>query len=141
VLFIPFNVDLVDGVRHKVTNSREIQTDLRDVADSPVVRDYYRRCGRISTFDHPEVPPLRYYLGGPPGSVMDEKDPAHPLAQTLLMPVDDTVSKRYDQGRPPLLVPRGYTEVFRSTYWRLMASPRCRAGVLAGRTLTGIERS
>jgi hypothetical protein len=141
VLFIPFNVDLMDGVRHKVTNSREIQTDLRDVADSPVVRDYYRRCGRISTFDHPEVPPLRYYLGGPPGSVMDEKDPAHPLAQTLLMPVDDTVSKRYYQGRPPLLVPRGYTEVFRSTYWRLMASPRCRAGVLAGRTLTGIERS
>lgn len=141
VVFIPWNVDLMDGVRHKVTNSREIQTDLRDVADSPVVGAYYARCGRISTFDHPEVPPLRYYLGGPPGSVMDEKDPTHPLAETLLMPIDDSVSNRYYQGKPPLIVPRGYVEVFRSTYWRLMASPGCRAAVRAGRTLPHVDRS
>jgi hypothetical protein len=141
VVFIPWNVDLMRTVRHKVTNSREIQTDLRDVADSPVVRAYYARCGRISTFDHPEVPPLRYYLGGPPGSVMDEKDPKHPLAQTLLMPIDDSVSNRYYQGKPPLIVPRGYVEVFRSTYWRLMASPGCRAAVRAGRTLPHVDRT
>jgi hypothetical protein len=115
-----------------VTNSREIQTDLRDVARSRTVRAYLDACGRMSTFDHPEVPALRYYLGARPGDVMDVKDPKHPLAQTLLMPLDDTVSKRYYQGRPPLLVPDGYTEVFRSTYWRLMASPRCRADVRAG---------
>lgn len=141
VLFIPFNVELMDEVRGKVRNSRTIQTDLKDVAEAPAFRAHYARCGRVSTFDHPEVPPLRYYLGGPPGSVQDVKDPAHPLAETLLMPIDDTVSKRYYQGRPPLVVPAGYTEVYRSTYWRLMASPRCRAAVRAGRTLRGVERS
>jgi hypothetical protein len=72
---------------------------------------------------------------------MDQKDPKHPPAQTLLMPNDDTVSNRYYGGRPPLLVPRGYTEVYRSAFWRLMASPPCRAAVAAGRTLTGIDRT
>jgi hypothetical protein len=140
VLFIPFHVELVDTVRAKVDNSGSIQRDLKVVADSRVVRDYYARCGRISTFDHPEVPPLRYYLGAPPGAVMDVKDPDHPLAQTLLMPVDDSVSNRYYGGKPPLVVPRGYTEVYRSTSWRLMASAPCRAAVGAGQTLAGIQR-
>ncbi len=140
-LFIPFQVTVVDTAKGKVANQGTIQRDLKVVADAPAVRTYYRRCGRISTFDHPEVPPLRYYLDVPPGAVMDKKDPDHPLAQTLLMPVDDRVSNRFYQGRPPLIVPDGYAEVYRSRFWRLMASPRCRAAVSAGRTLVGIERS
>lgn len=150
VLFIPFNANLIGDVRGKITNSRTIQTDLKDVADSSVVRDYYDRCGRISTYNHPEVPPLRFYLGGPPGSVSaivsrgsrgDVKNPKHPLAETLLMPIDESVERRFYQGVPPLVAPAGYTEVYRSTYWRLVASPRCRAAVTAGRTLPGADRT
>lgn len=141
VLFVPFHVDLVDTVRAKVRNSGSIQRDLKEIAQSATVREHYARCGRISTFDHPEVPPLRYYLGAPPGAVMDVKDPDHPLAQTLLMPVDDSVSARYYGGRPPLVVPAGYTEVHRSAFWRLMASPRCREAVAAGVTLSRIQRT
>ncbi|MCW2957869.1 MAG: hypothetical protein JWP18_672 [Solirubrobacterales bacterium] len=140
VLFVPWHLDLVDTVRAKVRNSGTIQRDLKTVADSAVVRDFYARCGRISTFDHPEVPPLRYYLDAPPGAVMDVKDPDHPLAQTLLMPIDDTVSNRYYGGKPPLTVPRGFAEVYRSDSWRLMASPACRAAVDAKRDLPGVER-
>ncbi|WP_354698715.1 hypothetical protein DSM112329_04406 [Paraconexibacter sp. AEG42_29] len=128
VLFLPKHVDLVDEVRTKVTNSREIQTDLKDIADSSVVRQHLDRCGhRLTTYDHPEVPPLRYYLGTAPGSVRDRHEKEYPVAQLLLMPVDESVERRYYQGVPPLVVPRGYREVFRSTYWRLMASPDCPA--------------
>lgn len=141
VLFIPFNVNLIDGVRTKVTNSRTIQTDLKDVADSQVFQRYTQQCGRLTTYDHPEVPPLRYYMGTRPGSVRDRHDFKHPIAELLLMPNDERVEKRYYQGVPPLVVPAGYVEVFRSTYWRLMASTRCRRAVLSGVPLANIERS
>jgi hypothetical protein len=127
VLFIPFNVKLIHDVRTKVTNSRTIQTDLKDVADSRVVRGYLSRCGHLTTYDHPEIPALRYYLGARPGTVRDRHQPDDPIGALLLMPVSTTVEKRYYQGRPPLIVPTGYREVFRSTYWRLMVSPSCPA--------------
>lgn len=127
IVFLPVHLDLVDTVRTKVTNSREIQTDLKDIADSPFVAEYRRHCGRITTYDHPEVPALRYYLKAPPGDVRDRHDTRFPLAQLLLMPVDERVEKRYYQGVPPLIVPPGYREVFRSTYWRLMARRDCKA--------------
>ncbi len=69
---------------------------------------------------------LRIYLGAAPGVVRDRHDLRYPVADLLLMPVSTSVEKRYYQGRPPLVVPAGYREVFRSTYWRLVASPRCR---------------
>lgn len=141
VLFIPFHLELVDTVRAKVRNSGSIQRDLKVVADSDVVRAHYDRCGRMSTFNHPEVPPLRFYLGAPPGAVVDMKDPDHPLAETLLMPIDDTVSNRFYGGRPPLVIPAGYTEVFRSASWRLLASPRCRKAVAAARDIPGADRT
>ncbi len=126
VLFIPFNVDLMQDVRTKVTNSREIQTDLRDMARSPAFRTYRTACGRLTTYDHPEIPALRYYMGAAPGEVRDRHDTRYPVAPLLLMPIDESVERRYYQGVPPLVVPPGYVEVVRSTYWRLMAGPPCR---------------
>ncbi|MCW3041592.1 MAG: hypothetical protein JWM31_3497, partial [Solirubrobacterales bacterium] len=126
VLFIPWNANLIGDVRAKVTNSREIQTDLKDIADSPAFRTYTTACGRLTTYDHPEIPPLRYYMGAAPGAVRDRHDTRYPVAPLLLMPIDESVERRYYQGVPPLVVPKGYVEVVRSTYWRLMAGPPCR---------------
>ncbi|MBK5230825.1 MAG: glycosyltransferase family 39 protein [Thermoleophilia bacterium] len=141
LVFIPWHIGLIRDQARKVDNYGSIQRDLRDVAHSPTVRAYYRRCGRFSTNNHRPVPAFRYELGGPPGSVQTLVDPAHRLAETILYPRDRSIALKYYNQVPSLTPPAGYTTVYTSWAWRLYATPRCRAAVAAGSTLAAIDRN
>ncbi|MBI4897614.1 MAG: glycosyltransferase family 39 protein [Actinobacteria bacterium] len=140
IVFIPWHLDLTREQMRKVDNYGSIQRDLRGVAHAPTVREFYLRCGRISTNNHRPVPAFRYELDGPPGSVQTLKDDAHPLAETILYPRNRSIAVKYYNEVPSLTPPDGYETVFTSWAWRLYASPRCRAAVEAGRTLPGVDR-
>lgn len=140
IVFVPWHIGLIREQARKIGNYGSIQRDLRDVADAPTVREFYRRCGRVSTNNHRPVPAFRYELDGPPGSVQTLADPNHPLAETILFPRDRAIALKYYNQVPSLTPPAGYATVHTSWAWRLYASPRCRAAVTAGRDLPGADR-
>ncbi|MBI5310864.1 MAG: hypothetical protein HZB14_07565 [Actinobacteria bacterium] len=140
IVFIPWHVGLIGDQARKIENYGSIQRDLRQVANSPTVDDYFLRCGRISTNNHRPVPAFRFELDGPPGSVMTQADEAHPLAETILYPLNRAVALKYYNQVPSLTPPAGYATVYTSKAWRLYASPRCRAAVKAGVTPPNVDR-
>lgn len=140
IVFIPRHIVLIHEQAQKIENYGSIQRDLRRVANSPTVEKFYARCGRISTNNHRPVPAFRYEIGGPPGSVMTKEDQKHQLAETILYPLNRAVASKYYNKVPSLAPPPKYTTVYASRYWRLYASPRCRASVTAGVTLPGVDR-
>lgn len=140
IVFIPWHINLIQAQAQKIENYGSIQRDLREVANAPTVETYFERCGRISTNNHRPVPAFRFEINGPPGSVMTEKDGEHPLAETILYPLNRAVALKYYNNVPSLTPPPGFTTVYTSKSWRLYASPRCRAAVTSGVTLPGVDR-
>ncbi|MFY9264983.1 MAG: glycosyltransferase family 39 protein [Solirubrobacterales bacterium] len=140
IVFIPWHIGLIGDQAQKIENYGSIQRDLEAVSKAPVFVEYYERCGRISTNNHRPVPYLRYELDGPPGSVQTQRDPEHPLAETMLQPRSREVARKYYNEVPDLAPPPGFTTVFVSRSWRMFASPDCRAAVAAGRDLPNADR-
>jgi hypothetical protein len=140
VLYIPWHLKEADRQATKIDNYGTIQSNLRTVADSPTVREYYKLCGRISTNNHRPVPAFRFELGGRPGAIQTKSDPDHPLAETILYPANRDVAGSYYNRVPDLTPPAGYTSVYKTWAWQLYASPECRAAIASGKTVSGIDR-
>ncbi len=129
LLFIPWHATLVDEMQRKISNYGTIQKDLEDVADAPAVRRAYAACGRISTTDHRPVPALRFYVGGPPGSVQSAAAPGYPWAEIAVFPRTVDVARKFYNRVPDLTPPasKRYTPILTTDYWVVYATPQCRA--------------
>jgi 4-amino-4-deoxy-L-arabinose transferase-like glycosyltransferase len=147
IVFIPWFVPIARDTARKIHNYQSIQGNLREVADSGTVGEFYRICGRISTTDHRPVPAFRYELGGPGGSIQTRADPAHPMANLALIPASKQIVQRFYSQKLPQLDPprdargRAYELVFSTWAWKLYAAPACVAAVKAQTPLAGAERS
>jgi hypothetical protein len=114
-------------MQKKVSNYGTIQKDLERVADARVFTRAYAACGRVSTTDHRPVPALRYYVGGPPGSVQSAAAPGYPWAEIAIYPRTLDVARKFYNRVPDMTPPAHmkYRRVLTTDHWVLYATPEC----------------
>ncbi len=127
VVFLPWHVSLVDEMQKKVSNYGTIQKGLEDVADAPAFVKAYAACGRVSTTDHRPVPALRYYVGGPPGSVQSAAATGYPWAQIAVYPRTLDDARKFYNRIPDMTPPAHmrYRKILVTDYWVLYVTPEC----------------
>jgi 4-amino-4-deoxy-L-arabinose transferase-like glycosyltransferase len=138
VVFLPWHITLVDDMRQKISNYGTIQKDLETVADAPVFRRAYAECGRVSTTDHRPVPAMRFYVGGPPGSVQSSAAPGYPWAQIAIYPRTLDVARKFYNRIPDMTPPprMRYQRVLTTDHWVLYVTPECAAKAAATQAAT-----
>ncbi len=124
--FIPRHVTMLQGLDRRLALDGALFAQLRDVARSPAVRAGFEGCGPLSTADYRPIPHVRYWLGGPPGSVGTVKDGASPLGELLLVPRRNGLTRRvYRQNFPAVAPPPDYRPLYENASWRVWAAPGC----------------
>lgn len=125
--FVPKQVSMLRALDHRLSSDGELYADLHAAAGAPAVRAAFGRCAPLSTADHRPIPHLRFWLGGPPGSVGTVRDGASPLGRILLVPRATALPKRLYKENFPADVkpPPSYTRVYENRSWRVWAQPGC----------------
>jgi hypothetical protein len=127
IAWLPWHVDLVQKVERRVANDGELYGDLRLAGQAPEVRAAFARCRPLTAADHRPMPFIRWWLGGPPGSVTTLEDGASPLGRMLLIPRRVATTRRIygEETYPEFTVPAGWRQVYRNRSWRVWAAPAC----------------
>ena len=126
VIFLPKQVDLLDGFRHRLQREQKLYADLRHVGESSTVRTAFAACKPISTADQRPIPYLRWWLDGHPGSVGTVARGASPLGRLLLVPRDTALVRRfYGKNFPRIAPPADYRRLYQNRSWRVYAAPGC----------------
>jgi hypothetical protein len=126
VAYLPAHASMLRGLESRTAASGLVYADLRDVGQSPVVRDAFARCAPLSTADRRPIPYLRHWLGGEPGSVGTVASGASPLGRMLLVPRRVATTRRfYRETMPRVKPPAGYRTLYRNRSWRVYAAEEC----------------
>jgi hypothetical protein len=121
VVWGPNQYDLLSRVDTDLTNQREIESDLSDLADSGA---FDPLCGPISVPNHRAVPRLAFKLDIRPSRIVSSSEQRQPRRGYFLDPASSFVIHNFildpnDPARFTTTVPNGFGEVTRNPSWVL----------------------
>jgi hypothetical protein len=128
ILYLPWHVRTVDGMRTNLDQRARTYEQLRDVARAPRVGRVVARCGdTLSAAEHRILPHLRWWLDLPPHSVTTVEAGVSPLQRVIVSPRDTRAMRRFYRTEFPVVEPPPrYAPVARNAAWRALAEPSCR---------------
>lgn len=120
VVFIPRQVERIDGLRADLGLQREIRDDLHDLAEPGLIE---RSCGPVAVPNHRPVPLLALWLDRPPSEIVSAQL-ERPRSGYYLDPASAVVERNFtldpnDPKRLTATVPRGFALIAANRSWRL----------------------
>ena len=117
----------LDGLDKRLRLDGAIYRQLERWATRSRVNAAFERCAPLVTGDHRQIPFIRFWLGGEPGSVRTLEGGAGPMGRVLLLPRRGRMTKRMFSNLPypNVRVPADYRQIFRNRAWRVYAAPGC----------------
>jgi hypothetical protein len=127
VAYLPSHAARLDRLDHRLRQDGAIYRQLERVGHSKRVNAAFERCAPLVTADHRQIPFIRFWLGGGPGSVRTLEGGAAPMGRMLLLPRRGPMTARAYRNRPfpNVQPPAGYRQIFRNGAWRVYAAPGC----------------
>jgi hypothetical protein len=127
IAYLPSHASRLDSLDRRVRLDGVTYRHLERVGQSERVRAAFERCAPLVTGDHRQVPYIRFWLGGEPGSVQTLEHGAAPMSRVLLLPRRSWSTRRMYRNLPfpNVRVPAGYRQIFRNQSWRVYAAPGC----------------
>jgi hypothetical protein len=86
VVYIPWHVDKLDGVSHRMHADKRMYGTLKDIVEAPRLKAAFARCPSLTAADHRPIPYVRFWLDAPPGSVTTVEGGASRMGGLLLVP-------------------------------------------------------
>jgi 4-amino-4-deoxy-L-arabinose transferase-like glycosyltransferase len=128
-IYVPWHATKLESVGRRVAHDGVMYADLQRVGEAKAVRAAFARCAPLTAADHRPIPFIRYWLGGPPGSVRTVEGGASSIGRMLLLPRRNRATHRvYSLKTFPIVKPPdGYTQIYRNASWRVFAAPGCAA--------------
>jgi 4-amino-4-deoxy-L-arabinose transferase-like glycosyltransferase len=128
-VYLPWHATKLESVGRRVAHDGVMYADLQRVGEAKAVRAAFARCAPLTAADHRPIPFIRYWLGGPPGSVRTVEGGASSIGRMLLLPRRNRATHRvYSLKTFPIVKPPdGYTQIYRNASWRVFAAPGCAA--------------
>ena len=124
--WLPWHVDMLDGLRTRSDREGKLYGDLREVGEAPAVRSAFARCAPLIASAHHPIPYIRWWLDGDPGSVGTIEDGQDPLGRLVLEPRRTFIPRWFfREGVPLANAPPSYREVYSNRSWRVLAAPGC----------------
>ena len=126
IVFIPWHVNMLEGLDSRIARDGGLYADLRDVGENPRVRAAFERCGPLTTADHRPIPFIRWWLDGDPGSVGTVANRASPLSKITLVPRRTRATRRrFQDDFPAFRPPPDYRPLYRNATWQVHVAPDC----------------
>ena len=127
VAYLPSHVSRLDQLDNRLRLDGAIYRQLERVGHSKRVNAAFERCAPLVTGDHRQIPFIRFWLGGEPGSVRTVEGGTAPMGRMLLLPRRTRMTRRMfrNQPYPNVRVPADYRQIFRNQAWRVYAAPGC----------------
>jgi hypothetical protein len=127
IAYLPSHVSRLDQLDRRLRLDGAIYRQLERAGHSPRVQAAFERCAPLVTGDHRQIPFIRFWLGGEPGSVRTLEGGAAPMGRMLLLPRRNKMTRRmFNNVRyPNVRVPADYRQIFRNQAWRVYAVPGC----------------
>lgn len=132
IAFAPVMALRMWHLRTKTIEKYGITHDIERIVDGPAAQPYLASpsCRPIFTQNHRAVPILRYWLDGPPGSVVSAQV-RFPRRGMMLAAATQEVQQKFvldprDRKTLDAPVPIDFRPVAGNRSWRLFASPGCR---------------
>jgi hypothetical protein len=127
VAYLPSHAARLDSLERRLRLDGAVYRQLERVGHSKRVDAAFERCAPLVTADHRQIPFIRFWLGGGPGSVRTVEGGTAPMGRVLLLPRRGPMTARAFRNRPfpNVKVPAGYRQIFRNGAWRVYAAPGC----------------